>query len=61
MSHIWSDGFTAYSFLSDFDQLYTREGVDSNFRLVQTGGQNEQGSVRLGGVNLLEAGFYLFQ
>jgi hypothetical protein len=58
VSHIWSDGFTAYSFLSDLDNLYTREGLDNNLRFNQTGGQSEQGSVRLGGVDQSEAGFY---
>ena len=58
MSHIWSDGFTAYNLLSDFDQLYTREGVNNNFRLIEDGGPNEQGSVHLGGVDLTQAGFY---
>lgn len=58
MSHIWSDGFTAYEFLSDFDQLYTREGVSNNLRLVQDGGPSENGSVRLGGVDQSNSGFY---
>jgi hypothetical protein len=58
VSHIWSDGFTAYELLSDLDSLYTREGVSSNLRLVQAGGPNENGSIRLGGVNRSEAGFY---
>ena len=58
MSHIWSDGFTAYTLLSDLDQLYTREGVSNNLRLVQDGGENENGSVRLGGVDQSNSGFY---
>ena len=57
MSHIWSDGFTAYELLSDLDQLYTRGGT-SNLRLVQAGGPSEQGSIRLGGLDLTLDGFY---
>ncbi len=58
MSHILSDGFTAYVFLSDLDNLYTREGDQANLRIVEDGGPNELGSIRLGGVNRNSAGFY---
>jgi hypothetical protein len=58
VSHIWSDGFTAYNLLSDFDQLYTREGVNNNLRVVLAGGPSENGSVRLGGVDQSNSGFY---
>ena len=58
MSHIFSDGFTAYEFIADLDSIYTREGLDANLRIVQAGGPNENGSIRLGGVDQTEAGFY---
>lgn len=58
MSHILSDGFTAYVFLSDLDNLYTREDDEVNLRIVEDGGPDELGSIRLGGLNRLEAGFY---
>lgn len=58
MSHIFSDGFTAYVFLADLDNIYTREGLSNNLRLVTLGGPNELGSVRLGGIDRTEAGFY---
>lgn len=58
MSHILSDGFTAYVFLSDLDSLYTRTGDESNLRIVEDGGPNELGSIRFGGVNRNLAGFY---
>ena len=58
MSHIFSDGYTAYDLLSDLDGIYTREGASTNIRLVPLGGQNERGSLRLGGVDLSEAGVY---
>ena len=58
MSHIWSDGFSAYELLSDLDSQYTREGVTNNLRLVQDGGPSENGSVRLGGVDQSNSGFY---
>lgn len=58
MSHIFSDGFTAYVFLADLDNIYTRAGSEANLRIVPAGGPNELGSIRLGGVDRTLAGFY---
>jgi hypothetical protein len=52
------DGFTAYNELADLDHLYVREGSTTNIAIVPNGGPQELGGVRLGGSNLLSAGFY---
>jgi hypothetical protein len=52
------DGFSAYNELVELDQLYVREGSSVNIAVLPNGGPSNLGAVRIGGVNLSNAGFY---